>query len=183
MAKDTQIFEATPTLAGNKVKWKLCHTNPDPDECGESNGTYPDVILGANKGGYDFQFKIVNDQTGLGIKFAATNPISIKKGEPSGPGTEKQIDQVGLNGTNVLNFKDKNSMPNRDHPNPVVLDYQLNFTNQNNQAVTSIDPDITNGGTNTMYADLYDYLIPIGALLAGIVLTVMFRSFVLRRAW
>jgi len=183
MANDTQTFEATPTLVGNRVKWKLCHTNPEPDECGENNGNYPDVILGANKGNYDFQVTIVNDQTGLGIKFAAADPIAIKKGEPSGPGTEKQIVDKVLPATNVLKFKDKNSMPNDNHPDPVVLDYQLNFTDQNNNAVSSIDPDITNGGTNTMYGDLYDYLLPIGALLAGIVLTILFRSFVLRRAW
>lgn len=117
-----QTFEATPTLVGNNVKWKLCYTTPNPDECGTSNGTYPDVILGAGTGATNFKYTIVGDQTGLGIKFAATDPLSIKKGEPNGPGTEKQIGPPGGGGSKVLTFVDKNNMPNPQFPDPVVLD-------------------------------------------------------------
>lgn len=142
-----QTFEATPTLVGTNVQWELCHTNPDPDKCGTNNGNYPDVMLLKGSGAHTFQFTIVGDQTAMGIKFATTDPLVIKTGEPVGPGTEKQIGPPNGNGTKVLTFVDKNSMPNQNFPAPVVLDYQLNFIDKNGKAVTEIDPEITNGGT------------------------------------
>ncbi len=143
----TKNFEATPTLVGQNVKWKLCHTDPQPAVCGNNNGNYPDVTLTKGSGATVFQFKIVGDNTGLGITFAKTDPVVIKKGEPVGPGTEKQIEPPNGNGSTTLTFVDKNSMPNKDHPDPVVITYGLNFIDKNNNPVTSIDPDITNGGT------------------------------------
>jgi hypothetical protein len=182
----TQTFVATPTLVGNNVKWKLCHTNPTPDVCGTSNGNYPDVTLGRGTGAHTFQVTISGDQTGKGIKFA-NDALVIKKGEPSGPGTSKQIEPPNGGGSKVLTFVDNNSMPNKDHPSPVVISYGLNFTDQNGVAVTSIDPDITNGGTNIIEPppgagggrsewDYANYLPAFGlGLVAGILLMLVVR--------
>ena len=153
-----QTLEATPTLSGNKVKWKLCHTNPQPAVCGDSNGTYPTITLTKGQGEYPFQVTIVNDQTGKGIKFA-DGALVIKKGEPYGPGKEKQIGDVNGGGSKTLKFKDLNSLPNNAHPGQVVISYGLHFTDQNGDPVTSIDPDITNGGTNIV--------VPPGAVAGG----------------
>jgi hypothetical protein len=140
------LFQATPTLVGNQVKWKLCHMNPPSGTspiCGESNGNYPDVDLGMNKGAYVFKFKIVNDNTGKEIKFADDNPV-VKKGDPGGG--KKQIDMPNGKGTDELTFVDWNSLPDANNPDPVVISYGLNFVDKTKKAVTSIDPDITNGG-------------------------------------
>ncbi len=143
----TQNFEATPTLKGGKVSWKLCHTNPNPDVCGDSKATYPDIILGRGTGKHTIEFKITNDQTDLGIKFA-NDPVWIKKGaQPTGPGVDPQIETPMGKGTPVLTFVDKNSKPDKAEPGDYVLKYQLNFVDKDNKKVTSIDPDIKNGGT------------------------------------
>lgn len=180
-------FEVTPTLKNGKVDWEMCRVEGgQKKDCGKSNGTYPNVVLDAGKGAYNFKVSITGDQTGLGIKFA-NDGLAIKKGEPVGPGVQKQIGAPNGNGTKVLTFVDNNSMPNKDHPNPVVITYGLNFTDQNGNAVTAIDPDITNGGTNFIeaggggghFAGSYaDYLMPafIG-LVAGIILTLLVQRF------
>ena len=144
----TQNFEAKPTLdkSGN-VSWTLCHMNPNPDKCGVSKATYPDITLGRGTGKHTIEFKITNDQTGLGIKFA-DDPLWIKKGgQPTGPGVDPQIEPPTGKGTSVLTFVDKNSKPDQADPGPYVLKYQLNFVDKDNKKVTSIDPDIKNGGT------------------------------------
>jgi hypothetical protein len=176
-----KTFEATATLRNGKVDWNLCYVDPpNPQQCGNTKGTYPDVALPANSGNHQFTYKII-DQTGLGIKFA-NDPLWVKKGsQPTGPSTDSQIGTPTGWGTPVLNFVDKNTLPSATDPNPVVLKYQLNFTDQNNNPVTSIDPDITNGGTNAY--SFAAYLLPVAiGLAAGILLTVLYRRFVLRRA-
>ena len=143
----TQNFEATPTLKSGKVSWKLCHTNPDPDVCGNSKATYPDITLGRGTGKHTIEFTITNDQTGLGIKFS-DDPLWIKKGgQPTGPVIDPQIEPPTGKGTAVLSFVDKNSKPDKADPGEYVLKYQLNFVDKDNKKVTSIDPDIKNGGT------------------------------------
>lgn len=146
-----QRFEARPTLEKDgSVTWELCHMNPTPDVCGKSKDTYPDVDLGKGSGAHTFKFAITNDKTGLGIKFS-DDPLWIGRGtQPSGPGIDPQIETPAGNGTPVLTFVDKNSLPDALHPAPVVLKYQLNFVDKDNKKVTEIDPEITNGGTNAM---------------------------------
>jgi hypothetical protein len=145
----TQRFEARPTLENNgSVSWTLCHMNPSPPLCGDTKATYPDVTLGRNTGKHTFEFKITNDQTGLGIKFA-DEPLWIKKGtQPTGPGLDPQIETPNGKGTQSLTFVDKNSKPDKNDPAPIVLKYQLNFVDKDNKKVAEIDPDITNGGTS-----------------------------------
>lgn len=182
-------FEVTPTLKNGKVEWEMCRIhNGQKLDCGKSNGNYPNVTLETGKGAYTFKVSITGDQTGKGIKFAANDALVIKKGEPSGPGTEKQIGTPSGGGNKVLTFVDKNSMPNKDHPDPVVISYGLNFTDKNNIPVTSIDPDIKNGGTTIIEPppggdglaggwSFADYLPAFGlGLLAGIVLTLLMRN-------
>ena len=143
-----QDFEAKPTLdKSGQVSWELCHTTPNPDVCGDSKATYPDITLPRGSGKHTITFKITDDQTGLGIKFA-NDPVWIKKGsQPTGPGIDPQIETPNGQGTTVLTFVDKNSKPNKADPSAYVLKYQLNFVDKDNKKVTSIDPDIRNGGT------------------------------------
>jgi hypothetical protein len=177
-------LEARATMNGGVVNWKLCHIDPPkPDNCGNAKSPFPDITLGANQGAYIFSYKIVQP-TGLGLKFS-NEPIWIQQGsQPTGPGVDPQITILPSSTPTELKFRDANDKPNNADPDPVILKYQLNFVDQNNNAVTSIDPDITNGGTNTKSWDFADYLLPAGvSLLAGILLTILFRSLVLRKAW
>lgn len=190
-----QIFEATPTMVGNKVSWELCYLDvpnepKSEQQCGKTKGTYPDVELAKDQGQYPFQFTIVNDNTGKGIKFAE-GALVIKKGEPFGPGKEKQIGEIAASNSNKkLTFVDLNSLPNTDYPDPVVITYGLHFTDKDENPVTSIDPDITNGGNpgiidppsvgpgggrGISYAD-YAPAFAVG-LIAGIVLMLLFQRF------
>lgn len=171
-------FEATPTLVAGKVSWKLCYLpQGKPKDCGNAKSPFPDVVLGYNQGAYWFKYKIVGDQTGLGIKFSS-DPIWIANGtQPTGPGIDSQIDNVSVTPQGELKFRDKNDKPDEYDGDPVILKYQLNFVDKDENAVTSLDPDITNGGTgNTL--DFADYLLPVGAgLLAGMALMFLYRRF------
>jgi hypothetical protein len=172
----TQSFEATPTLKNGKVTWKLCHKNPDPDDCGVSKATYPDITLVRGSGKHTIEFTITNDQTGLGIKFA-NEPVWIKKGaQPTGPGVDSQIEPPTGNGTTVLTFVDKNSKPDQQDPAPYVLKYQLNFVDKDNKKVTSIDPDIKNGGTTVTGGNQTAYLLAGAGLLLLVALWLTIRS-------
>lgn len=188
MANDKN-FVVTPTLNNGVVEWEMCIDNGgQKEECGKGDGNYPDVTLAKGGGSYHFKVSITNDQTGLGIKFADTDPLLIKKGEPVDP-TKKQIDQINGHGTSVLKFRDKNDMPDKNNPAPVVITYGLNFTDKDGHTVTAIDPDITNGGTNIIVpedggrfwggnADYSQMLLPLGlAFIAGIVLTLIVQRF------
>ena len=179
----TQNFEATPTLnTSGKVSWKLCHTNPNPDVCGVSKSTYPDITLGRGSGKHTIEFAITGDQTGLGIKFAS-DPLWIKKGsQPTGPGVDSQIETLMGNGTTALSFFDKNSKPDQANPAPYVLKYQLNFVDKDNKKVTSIDPDIKNGGTTiTSYDQATMLLAGAGLLLLLAAIWMSVRSMRRRR--
>lgn len=145
-------YEAIATLKNGKVEWELCLREPaDQAACGKTKADYPDISLQANQGQYDFEFNIT-DQTNLGIKFAG-DPLWIKKGkQPDGPSSDEQIEKLNGQGSPKLTFVDKNTKPNKDEPNPYDLKYQLNFTDKDGKEVTSIDPEITNGGSNTYYS-------------------------------
>lgn len=187
MSQDNPVkFEATPTLVNNVVSWKLCLKNPPnsaPEVCGDGSASapFPNISLDQNKPNYTLQFKIVNDNTQKNIQFA-TDALSIKKGEPVGPGLPKQIGGENGNGTKLFTFTDANSLPNNAHPTAVTISYGLNFTDKDGNAVTSIDPDITNGGTNR--ASFADYLLPVAvAFAAGILFTLLLRKLTVGRFW
>jgi hypothetical protein len=154
-------------------------------QCG--NGTaqnpYPNVTLptneGANQGIVPFQFTITNDQTGLQLQFANTNPLCVQQGsKPPCPSTDPQIpNPPGGAGSKVLTFVDLNTRPDAHHPQAVVLKYQLNFTDSQGNAVTSIDPDITNGGKSLSYSFINTTALVIGVA----VLVVLIVAFVLVR--
>ena len=181
-----QTLEATPTLGpGNKVNWKLCHTNPSPPKCGTSKADYPVVSLGYNSGAANFQVKIVDDTTGKNIKFA-DDPIWVKaNAKPTVSGLDGQIPPTSVNGNGdggkVLTFVDKN-----DNPSQLLLKYQLNFKGDDGP-VAPIDPDIRNGGTGivtpppsgeTGYVDpsaIYFGAAAISALTAAVVAYVVAR--------
>lgn len=165
-------FEATPTLQNGQVVWKLCYTNPNPDQCGTTNATYPDVTVATGIVNEPFQFKIVNDNTGLDIKFADSNPLWVQQGaKPTGPGVDPQIPQApGGAGTKVLTFVDLN-----DNQGQIVLKYQLNFTDGKGNPVTPIDPDITNGGKAFAY-ETSAMVVAIGVAVMAILLFAWWRT-------
>lgn len=178
-------FTVTPTLNGGKVEWKMCRVeNGQPYDCGNKDGDYPNVTLDMNKGEYKFKITITDDKTGKNIQFADSNPIVIKKGEPPEP-SKKQMELPSSGGGTVLKFKNKNSLPDKNNPADVVISYGLNFTDSNKVVVTSIDPDIKNGGTNIIEPppgggsddpSFADYLPAFGlGLLVGVMLTLLVR--------
>jgi hypothetical protein len=169
-------FEATPTLNTNgKVSWKLCYINPpDPPKCGTTKADYPNIELVQDSGKNTIKFVITGDQTNLGIKFA-NDPLWIKKGsQPTGPVVNGQIESLKGHGTPELTFVDKNSKPDKADPSPYVLKYRLNFIDKDNNKVTSIDPDIKNGGTTAGFNQTAVLLAGAGLLLllAAIVMSI-----------
>lgn len=171
-----QNFEARPTLdKGGKVSWTLCYMNPNPDDCGSTKATYPDITLPKGSGKHTIIVKIANDQTGLGIKFA-DDPLWIKKGsQPTGPGIDSQIETPKGKGTPELTFVDLNSKPDKADPDPYVLKYQLNFVDKDNKKVTSIDPDIRNGGTTIVGGNQIAYML--GGIALVLLLAAIWMSF------
>jgi len=134
-------FQATPTLNDGVVQWQLCFIETgQPTVCNSPTSAYPNVSVPQNHANQLFSFKIVNDNTQLGITFAPDNPLWIKaNSKPTGPGVNGQITGIGGGATPELQFTDKNS-------SAVTLKYQLNFVDKNGNKVTAIDPDIKNGG-------------------------------------
>jgi hypothetical protein len=126
---------------GTEIQWQMCYANKNDCGVGSNEDPFPWVALGAKKGKYNFEFKIV-DSNNLGIDFASTNPITFKNGDP-----QQQITAPVLTDSKTLTFTDLNTKPDKDNPDPVVLDYQLNFTG--NPMVKPIDPIIINGGTQS----------------------------------
>jgi hypothetical protein len=149
--------------------------NPNPDDCGTSKATYPDITLPKGSGKHTIIFKITDDQTGLGIKFAG-DPLWIKKGsQPTGPGIDPQIETPMGMGTSELTFVDKNSKPDKAEPGAYVLKYQLNFVDKDNKKVTSIDPDIRNGGTTISGDNQTAYML--GGIALVLLLAAIWMSF------
>ena len=172
-----QKFEATPTLVNGHVAWRLCYTNPLTPQCGSTKATYPDISLPPNQPNQPFQFKIVNDNTGLNIQFANTNPLWIQQGsQPTGPGVNGQIVNIAGNSTKVLTFDDQNTLPSPTQPSPVVLKYQLNFTDGQGNPVTSIDPDITNGGKTLSTSYTTSIVVAVTTVIALLLIVAWFRS-------
>jgi hypothetical protein len=132
-------------MQNGQVSWSLC--NP-AGACG-GNGAFPSIDFAPNAPGAQVKISI-NDPNHLGITFAAgQSAMSVQPGVicPQGTiwnsGVPAQLTGFSrsTDGTYVQ-FFDANS-----NSGAQTFTYKLNFVNSNNQAVTSIDPIIRNGGT------------------------------------
>lgn len=173
-------FEATPTLSNGVVQWQLCYLDPvQPAVCNSPTSSYPNVNVPTNHLDQSFSFKIVNDNTQLGIKFSPdpvqnppptyVGPLWVKaNNKPTSNVVNGQITDVTGAGTTELQFNDKNS-------HKVILKYQLNFVDMNGKKVTAIDPDIKNGGKTFAYFLTGPIAIAIGAAIVVILLVVFWN--------
>ena len=134
------LITVTPTRDSNgDISWQLCYNGT----CGGPPDFVP-VDLGKTEVPQTIVVSI-NDPSNTGVSFPAkvSDALWIQaNSKPTGPviGPPSQI--VGANSASkTLVFTDKNKNP------PMTLKYQLNFVGPDNQKVTSIDPDIRNGGT------------------------------------
>jgi hypothetical protein len=163
-------------MNGNVVDWTLCYMGTNPPSCGTSAKGFPNVEVPTNHTYKWFKFTITKDDAG--IVFAAdppplTNagPIWIQAGsQPNGPGINGQIEQVSGAGTTELKFRDKNN-----NKQPLVLKYQLNFTDAQGSSVKPIDPDITNGGKNFFFLSS-PLTLAIGAAVGAALLIAWYRK-------
>ncbi len=142
-----QAIKVTPTEGkGGKIDWELCHKAPGKAEvCGDAVNGYPVIDLGPNAGGNSGHQRFtvtIDDVQKLGITFSS-DPLWIQANTKPTKHTIDpiQIYDVEQTSPTVLKFKDKNK------DDPVTLVYQLNFVGADQKPVTSIDPDIRNGGT------------------------------------
>jgi hypothetical protein len=182
-------FTATPTLTDGAVSWQLCVVKPSSQAaCGDGSQQhpYPDVTVPPGQGTPTFQYKITNDNTGLNIAFqqppASSNigPIWVQATtKPTGPVLDAQIQSPNGAGSGhtVLTFADQNS-----NTGTLVLNYQLNFVDQHGNAVTPIDPDITNGGHGVYSAASLLIAAAVVAALVSAVVTLVLAPMVARRA-
>jgi hypothetical protein len=190
MASNHQ-FSVTPTLKNNKIEWEMCRiVGGQKKDCGKGDGNYPNVTLAKGSGAATFQVRIDDPATPtLGIKFSATDPVVIKKGEPFCAGKEKQIDPPKTGGGTIVTIVDKNSLPDKDCPAAVSISYGLRFVGPDGHAVTAIDPIIDNGGTNIYVppggsggfwagGSFADALPTLGlGLVVGVILTLLVQRF------
>lgn len=133
------LIVVTPTRDSNgDISWELCYNSAC---AGPPN--YVAVDLGQTDEPQTFVVSI-NDPSNTGISFPAkvSDALWIQaNSKPTGPGIGPASQIVGAkSATKTLVFVDKNKNP------PMTLKYQLNFVGPDNQKVTSIDPDIRNGG-------------------------------------
>ncbi len=171
------LIEVTPARNSNGgIDWTLC--NKTNNTCGGS-GNYPAVDLGQNTGSQVIVVSI-SDPSNLGIAFPskAADALWIQANtKPTGPviGPPNQI--VGVTtGSNTLVFTDKNK------GSPITLKYQLNFVGPDNQKVTSIDPDIRNGGgTVSLFGVDVAVAFLIGATVALAIAAMWFRAIAAKR--
>jgi hypothetical protein len=111
--------------------------------------------------------------------FAAVPPPQSNPGplwvqastKPTGPGLNSQINSPNgaQNGNKMLTFVDQNN-----NQGTLILKYQLNFVDQQGNAVTSIDPDITNGG-KTVFRPSQALIAIAAALLLIVIVTMVVR--------
>lgn len=142
----------TPAKQGDgTIQWTMDYDG----KIGNGPSTYPPISLAA-KEAHKLTYTIVNPP-GLSINF---DPAMVQSGsgksihnalwvqadtKPSTAVLSDQIKKVTVDPT-VLTFKDNNS------GKPVTLIYQINFVDAANQnaKVTALDPELKNGGGNTM---------------------------------
>jgi hypothetical protein len=173
-------FEAKPTLNGSAVTWQLCVTKPTSQAACGTAPNYPGVSVPQGQGNQSFKFTITNDNTQLGIMFAPSPPPQSNPGpiwaqagsKPTGPVLDGQIQTPNgaQNGGKMLTFVDQNN-----NQGTLILKYQLNFVDQQGNAVTAIDPDITNGGKSVAHPSQAVILAIAAAILLVVVATVVIR--------
>lgn len=138
-----------PKVTDGQILWEVClkqgHVPADVCGNGTPNDPYPYVVLKANNPNYNFEIEIIGQQPGQNITFAATDPITIKG---AASGTSSPFQNISGASSTKLKFDAPNDKPNNSEPDPVVLDYQLNFAGS--PTAPSIDPIIINGGSYTV---------------------------------
>jgi hypothetical protein len=137
-----QVLEAIPSLdSGENVTWKLC--DKVGGQC-NPNGNFPKITLPPGSGPATFTITI-NDVNHTGVLFDGDpNAMWIQ------PGTDcpqayvfdsgGQIPKYNRVSDTKIMFTDANS-----EKGSLTLTYSLNFV-RHGQAVTSLDPIISNGG-------------------------------------
>lgn len=137
-----KTLNLTPTKdADGIVNWTMCIQG---GACSPGPNQFPPVNLSKGVADVKFTMNIVNDHTGMDIKFAPTDPLWVQQGaKPKGPGLDTQIYDLSGGNTKILTFKDANN----NHV-PATLTYQLNFVDSSGKPVNkAVDPDIHNGGS------------------------------------
>lgn len=134
------------------IQWTMNYDG----KIGTGPSTYPPIDLApkephkltytiANPAGLSINFDQSKVQSGSGKSI--DNALWVQAGtKPSVPVLSDQIKKVTVDPT-VLTFKDSNT------GSPVTLIYQINFVDAGNQnaKVTALDPELKNGGGNTVY--------------------------------
>ena len=142
--------------------------------------TFPVIEAKKNSGGHDIYFTVFDPQNT--IKFAGYNgpdtskAIAIAEKQPTAPKPNTGIDTKGE--VKEITFKQDGAQLFLDNTNKKImtLSYTLNFVDSSTgQAVTSIDPELKNGGGGTRFFDSY----LVGAILISALVTVAFVRFAL----
>jgi hypothetical protein len=146
-------LDFTPTKdASGVVNWTMCINGKD---CSPAPNQFATVPVPHGQADAKFTMNIVNDNTGMGIKFAPTDALWVQQGaKPSGPGIDSQIYDVTVNSKGTtLKFTDANC-----NHNAIDLSYRLNFVDSGGKAVNKpVDPDIHNGGSALVSPDWTDF--------------------------
>jgi len=169
-------LDFTPTKnPDGSISWSLCIQG---GKCSTAPGDFPAVDVGKGNADVKFVVNITNDQTGMGIKFAPTNPLWVQQGtKPTAPVLDSQI--YGLSGANstTLNFTDANC-----NKGDVTLKYVLNFVDNQGKSVNPVDPDIKNGGTQLNVANTWqDKLAQVGSTEWLVLATIVIAAFLIGR--
>lgn len=144
----TVTLDFTPTKdASGVVNWTMCIKG---GACSNGPNQFPAVDVNHGNADVKFTANIVNDHTGMGIKFAPTNPIWVQQGaKPTGPGVDTQIYDISNSVPTTLKFTDANC-----NHNSTTLSYQLNFVDGSGKSINKpVDPDIHNGGSGFLQPD------------------------------
>ena len=143
-----KVITAHPVETSGTLSWYLCHDGYCGGPGNPDNKHYPVVTLEPGARNTMFVVNIEDPTNAFGFSNTSTNPhngddaIYLTPGSGQHPGqgnnSHGQIHNVTLATPKTLVFNNKNSWKG-------TLSYALNFQ-KNGQPVTSIDPDIRNGG-------------------------------------
>ena len=143
--------------------------------------TFPVIEAKKNSGGHDIYFTVFDPQNT--IKFAGyngpdtTKAIAIAEKQPTAPKPNAGIDTKGE--VKEITFKQDGAQLFLDNTNKKImtLSYTLNFVDSSTgQPVTSIDPELKNGGGGTVSYDVY---VIASSILISAMLTLVFARFAL----